>query len=116
MYGIDYPSWAYLLDLARLHGWQGPAWADGQTVTAEEAGALALAVERAIDDIPDHDALKRKARYQDLPEGGQRRIITEGTPVNACEWYSGPCKDFARLFPKWLVDHAEAGPLVVRIW
>lgn len=85
--------WAKALELAQLHGWQplgtrppsqldlyelGAEWDgryltnDGQTVKAEDALALAAALERSLDDIPgdnipmDWDSLFREE--DDLPE------------------------------------------------
>jgi len=65
-------AWAPLLQVARLHGWRpqgvesGSRLAPdeqyvenmGQHITAVDAGELAAALERALDDIPEHEAVE----------------------------------------------------------
>ena len=97
--------WAKALELARLYGWQplgtrptpgidfsnlGADWLgtyltnDGQIVTAEDAYALAAALERSLDDIPD-TGIERDWDFSvwletDLPEWfspTERKLIEE---------------------------------------
>jgi hypothetical protein len=59
----------------------------GFRVTAEDARALAEALERALPDVPDHDALAGKTfTHPDLPGV---RLVNATTPVNPYEWFSG---------------------------
>jgi hypothetical protein len=98
-------SWRRALGLARLYGWEPAgtlppqAWedrwdanyltGDGQRVTAEDARNLAAALEGALPDVPDHDALTEKAvRIGEL----EARVIPAGMPANAFEWFSGKSK------------------------
>jgi len=69
---LEHFAWAPLLQVARLHGWQ-PQGVEaesrlsldeqsivnmGQHVTAVDAGELAAALERALDDIPEHETIE----------------------------------------------------------
>src|SRR5262249_37537985 len=53
---------------------------DGNCVTAEDAAALADALERALPDLPEHDALGHKS-FEHPSEPGVR-LIRADTPVN----------------------------------
>ena len=70
----------------------------GQFVTDEDAKRMALSLESALPDIPDHDALGSKLRRNALPRriASWERIIPGPVPppsrleaVNAFEWFSG---------------------------
>jgi len=59
---FEHSAWAPLLHVARLHGWQPQGVESdeqqyivnvGQYVTAVDAGELAAALERALNDIPE---------------------------------------------------------------
>jgi hypothetical protein len=67
---VSRQSWAKILELAKMYGWRPMAthppsihvraeWdgtystSDGQTVKAEDALSLAVALEKSLDDIPD---------------------------------------------------------------
>jgi hypothetical protein len=63
---------------------------DGNRVTAEDAAALADALERALPDLPQHDALGHKS-FEHPSEPGVR-LIRSDTPVNPFEWFSGKNK------------------------
>src|SRR5438034_397715 len=98
--------WPKLLRLARAHGWTprgatqpaeesryfpGGRWDgnnyttnDGQIVSAEDAAALADALEAALPHIPDHDAL---AKYRN-PEGGIELLLNAPVAPDA-DWFSG---------------------------
>jgi hypothetical protein len=99
-------AWAKALELARLYGWQpmgtrppsipdfdelGADWTgtyltnDGQVVKAEDARALAAALERALESIPDTNLqINWASKFwleDDLPEWlspAERAIIEEG--------------------------------------
>jgi hypothetical protein len=63
---------------------------EGRRVTAADARALADALERALPDVPDHDALKDKAFYHPSLPGVP--LLDARTPVNPFEWFSGKKK------------------------
>jgi hypothetical protein len=62
----------------------------GRRVTAEDALALADALERALPDVPSHDALAHKT--VEISGAPGERFVPVGTPVTAFEWFSGPNK------------------------
>jgi hypothetical protein len=98
--------WPKLLRLARAHGWEPKGTSqppgeevhfpngrwdstnytsnDGQIVSADDAQALALALERALPHIPDDDAL---AKYR-LPNGNIE-IAPNHPPAPDADWFSG---------------------------
>jgi hypothetical protein len=120
--------WSRMLTLAQQYGWQpqgteppDPMWewdgdpatwegsywpAVGQQVSAADAQALGEALERALPDIPDHDALRDTGLapyrgYLDVP-------IPAGT--TALELLSGEGKRISRQF----IEHCRScGPLDV---
>jgi hypothetical protein len=69
---------------------------DGQRVTAEDARALADALERALPDIPDHDAMAHKT-FEHPSEPGVRLVAID-TPASPYEWFSGDKKRLVRQF------------------
>lgn len=93
--------WPKLLRLAQAHGWQprgttlpGDAdgqWDrnyttnDGQEVTADDAAALADALEKALSKVPEHDAL---APYR-APDG-MIEIAPRHPDAADADWFSGP--------------------------
>jgi len=93
--------WPKLLRLAQAHGWRprgttlpgdsGGTWDrnytsnDGQIVSAEDAAALADALEAALPHIPDHDAL---AEYRE-PDG-MLEIAPRHPPAPDSAWFSTP--------------------------
>lgn len=106
--------WPKLLRLAEAHSWRpqgtsqppeeqadypGGRWDgnylsnDCQTVAAEDAAALADALERALPHVPDHDALARYA----LPSGGIE-ITPNHPPAPDADWFSGGNKPLLREF------------------
>jgi len=62
----------------------------GFRVTTEDARALADALERALPDVPNHDALKLKAVT--IAGAPGERFLPVDTPVNAFEWFGGQNK------------------------
>lgn len=75
-------DWAMLLHLAKMGGWQPNAantfhevylQPHGEKINAEEAAAIALALEAVLDDVPDFD----------IPLGGK---------IQAFEYFSGTRK------------------------
>ncbi len=117
-------QWSAVLVLAQRNGWEpagtvlerAPGWAgrydtnDGQTVTAVDAGRLADALERALPDIPDHDALEHKAKVVDLPGLGPTRLIDAQENVSPVELFSGSNKEYLRRF----ISYCRAGSF--QIW
>src|SRR5262245_53541873 len=69
---------------------------DGRRVTADDARALADALERGLPDIPDHDALAHKT--VEIPQEPGERFIRLGTPVSPEEGFSGRHKARLREF------------------
>jgi hypothetical protein len=58
----------------------------GARVTAEDARALADALERALPDVPCHNALEHEVvRFAGVPG----EFLPFGTPVTPFEWFSG---------------------------
>jgi hypothetical protein len=68
----------------------------GYRVTAEDAAALADALECSLPDIPDHDALGPKT-YED-PRAPGVRLIPLGTPLTPYEYLSGKGKRKVEAF------------------
>ena len=126
-------AWAKLLSLAMLYGWQPmgthPAsrievygldpedWDgtyltnDGQIVIAEDALSLAMALEKALDDIPDFnielDRVPKRPEVDELPEWllPEEGVIIEGPkdhPLDAPEIH--PFEYFAGVEKQQLVD------------
>jgi hypothetical protein len=62
----------------------------GFRVTAEDARALAEALENALPDVPNHEALTHKT--VELPGAPGECLLPLGTPVNPYEWFSGKNK------------------------
>lgn len=59
----------------------------GFRVTPEDARALADALERALPDVPDHDAMEHKTyRHPGMPGV---RLVNVTTPVSPFEWFGG---------------------------
>ncbi|PZV04922.1 MAG: hypothetical protein DCF22_25085 [Leptolyngbya sp.] len=114
-FGLNVFSWGHMLCLARLYGWQpagtvideadlqdfpngkwngGYQSNDGQKVTTEDARNMADALEKALADIPDHDALEYKKEL-----GGGILIAPNGPDVSALKWFSGnESKEYVRKF------------------
>jgi hypothetical protein len=99
LFQLTWRGWGYMLDLAAAHGWQPPAevaheegpdgtmgfWIDDlHQFTSAEAAALAGALEKALDDIPDHEVIRDKQLGGDRGIPGDR--IGE---VSAVEWFGG---------------------------
>jgi len=108
-------SWPLLLELAQQYGWepQGTTlhddegviedeWAggycsnDGQQVSAADAAALADALERALPDIPNHDAMEHKTTP--IPGMPGERGIPMDVKFTAFELFSGENKAHLREF------------------
>jgi len=73
----------------------------GQQVTDKDAEALAAALDIALDDIPNHDAINHKKRCNVLPRRvarmiqlmpGPRPVPTLHEAISAAEWFSGERK------------------------
>ncbi len=94
-------GWGNLLQLALTNRWkpERPAdfylYNDGQTVSDIEARALAHAIEQALPDVPDFDAMAHKTGEVLIGEHAIRVLKAE---VNACELFSGENKDLLREF------------------
>jgi hypothetical protein len=60
---------------------------DGRRVAAEDARAQTDALEWALPDVPDHDAMEEKTFFHPGLPGV--RLVDARTPVNPFEWFSG---------------------------
>ncbi len=114
-------GWSKMLELAERHGWQPKGtqppdmegtqivtngssdddWDgnyytnDWQGVSPEDAANIAAALERALEDIPDHDAMEDKIRFiKDEP------VVDWDTADNtsAVEWFSGARRTRVKQF------------------
>ncbi len=74
----------------------------GQWVTEEDAISLSCAIENALDDIPNHDAINSKDRQDALPRRiarlmrdmpGSRPFPSIRESISAKEWFSGEQKN-----------------------
>ncbi|MDM8008115.1 MAG: hypothetical protein QUV05_18400 [Phycisphaerae bacterium] len=71
--------------------WKGSySYNEYQTVTAEDAAGIAGALEKALPDIPNHDALTHKTVHHLSANGELHGGIPCDIPVNPFEWFSGP--------------------------
>jgi hypothetical protein len=105
-YRVGPAWWVALTGLAIDYGWSpSPAsWSDRDEancelildrVTDADAHALADALERALPDIPGHDALSNHPRRGLVGEGGPAgRFLSK--PPSLFEWFSGPNKQWVR--------------------
>jgi hypothetical protein len=122
-FAVPERAWSLMLVLAERYGWQSlgtappdedaveaglwrgkpsdwdgrylPAY--GQQVTEEDAKSLAAALERALPDVPDHDALSNKV---DGTEAVWGWFATEAphVPINPIEAFSGQNKEMLANF------------------
>ena len=90
-------DWIKVLHLASLFGFDPANLEDDEPITAEEIGAIALAVEESLDDIPNHNASGGKKAHQMSP----------------LEWFSGARKEKEAREEK--VDEVEEYPDSARI-
>ena len=85
----EIPHSAYTWDSPNLH-WDGAYdWNDGQGVTDADARNLADALARALDDIPDHDAMDHKTEPIDGMPGLRAITDVDFSPI---EFWSGRYK------------------------
>lgn len=79
--------------------WDGTYFTnDYQVVTAEDAANLAAALERALADVPDHNAMTHKEKIV-VCNGETLRGIPADTRVSPVEFWSGhQGKDYLRRF------------------
>ena len=142
-------EWEKALSLARMYGWEpqrtavavragghgrqehewvspdrrgGSRTSSYQTFTAAEAAGLAAALERALDDLPDHDCLEyAKSRLKDVcaargvppPRGAfADLIVLDGVAADRAsprEFFSGPGKQQIRDF----IEFCRSGPFTI---
>lgn len=82
----------------------------GQVVTDEDASAIARAIENALPDVPDHDAMLHKVgSFIDFPDNRQLRSLRPGSRFNAYEYFSGANKRLLRQF----MELCRAGGFVI---
>lgn len=75
-------DWAKLLHLAAIFGYDPFVRGPDEAITPEELASIAMAVEDALDDVPNHNATGGKTASQMSP----------------LEWFSGPRKQRLRDF------------------
>jgi hypothetical protein len=95
---FDDRSWGRILDLARAYGFEEVRMDPGDYVDHEKAVRLAEALERALPDIPDHDAVGDRTEWigdYHLPRAD----------VSSTEWFSGAAKAYYEEF----IRHCRAG-------
>jgi hypothetical protein len=91
---FNYQTWRRMLLIARHYGWT-PTIADldyystvGNLVPEEDAYAIAIAIERCLPDIPDHQAVA--TANEDKPTIAGLRRMRDG--IGLLEWFSGASK------------------------
>ena len=82
---FDDRSWDRVRELARAYGWDEAAMEPGDYVDEEETARLADALEKALPDIPDEDAVMGRTEWI----GDYHLPTLEVTPT---EWFSGATK------------------------
>ena len=116
-----FPWWTALLLLAVRYGWRPSDASVSQApealcelvldrVTADDARALAAALEQALLDIPRHDALP-SGRGALVREGGRGSRLLLSAEANLLEWFSGPGR---RREVRALIAFSRRGPFRVR--
>jgi hypothetical protein len=95
---FDDRSWDRIQNLARAHGWVEAAMEPGDYVDEERAARLADALESALSDIPDHDAVRGRTEWI-----GDYHLPT--AEVAPAEWFSGGAKTYYIEF----IRHCRAG-------
>ena len=99
---FDDRSWDRIRELARAYGWKGATIEPGDYVTEEEAASLADALEEALPDIPDDDAVGGRTEWI-----GDYHLPTAG--VTPTGWFSG----VAKIYYKEFIRHCRAGGFTV---
>jgi hypothetical protein len=94
-----------------LYGWYGSFFNEGHRVSAVEAENWADALESALADIPDHDAMAHKPAASPMPEiirylyRDMHQLPDASQLVGAFEWFSGARKQELRD----LIDFCREG-------
>jgi hypothetical protein len=125
---FDVFGWSKVLQLARLYGWRPLGtrleedsegkpvgdWAGGydsndfQTVTAADARHLAGALERALPDVPGHDALGHKLVTLTF-RGREIQGLPPDANVSPVEYFSGERKQLLQDF----ISFCRAGAFLI---
>ena len=95
---FDDRSWGRILYLARAYGFDEARMDPGDYVDEERAARLAGALEKALPDIPEHDAVRDRTEWI-----GDYHLPTQH--VAPTEWFSGP----AKIYYKEFIRHCRAG-------
>jgi hypothetical protein len=99
---FDDRSWDRIRELARACGWKGTTIEPGDYVSEEEAASLADALEEALPDIPEDDAVGGRTEWI----GNYHLPTLDVTPT---EWFSGA----AKIYYKEFIRHCRAGGFTV---
>lgn len=120
---VSHQVWCAALEVAQMYGWQPQGtrptrpldvlsldeWdgnyltGEDQRVVAADARSLGAALRRALDDLPDHDAMEHKTRVIQLPWQEVRVLTT--ADYSPFELLSGPNK----LLLEKLIEHCGRG-------
>jgi hypothetical protein len=95
---FDDRSWDRIRDLARAYGWEEAAMEPGDYVDEVAAARLADALEKALTDIRDYDAVRGRTEWI-----GDYHVPTPD--VTSAEWFSGA----AKIYYKEFIRHCRAG-------
>ena len=95
---FDDRSWERILYLARAYGSDEARMDPGDYVDEESAARLAGALEKALPDIPEHDAVRDRTEWI----GDYHLPTPEVAPT---DWFSGP----AKIYYKEFIRHCRAG-------
>lgn len=104
--------WASVPEERRPSAWTPADYCNGkgQRVRAEDARALADALESIVDDLPDHDPLEDAvAHVLNVPGYPALRTLTTDKRVNPYEFFGGPNKEGFKAF----IEFARAGGFAV---
>jgi hypothetical protein len=94
-----------------LYGWYGTFFNEGHRVSVLEAQNWADALENALADIPDHDAMAHKPAASPMPEiirylyRDMHQLPETNQLIGALEWFSGRRKQELRD----LIDFCREG-------
>ena len=95
---FDDRSWGRILELARAYGFEEARMEPGDYVDERKAAGLADALEKALPEIPDDDAVRGRTEWS-----GDYHLPT--MDVASTEWFSGPAKPYYLEF----IRHCRAG-------
>jgi len=99
--GTEAPDWEGIYGTPIHPDYKHPDWEgtyfsnEGQFVTDRDANSIAAALEQALDNIPDHDAMEDKEIYICDISGFDMQAAQDASPI---EYFSGQGKTGVRDF------------------